>query len=551
LRLNGSKSKIYKPPNLVVKFLSSIFFLTILVLPFYSPAQDSEEIEKIDSLIVLSKSYWAHEPGKTLKLGKEIGVRSEVINYEKGKTDAIYVSAVALWFLEDYSKSLKKISEALLKYQLLEDEIGIAGCYNHLGMIYHQIGDDGVSLDYFFKALKISGEQNYELGGARTLQNIGVIYREQGDLDLSLEYFLKSIELLEKHESEFINGGEYANVALSYQLKKDYEPALKYYQLSFEFFQASKNEVGLTKYYEKLGELYLQMGLPDDAEKEFDLGYGLSQRLDLKEGRIENGKGLIKTWDFLGKEIKSDSLINILDKIVLHIENPRTRMNWYESLSDHYESSGDLRKSLEFHKKTTVLKDSLLGVDQKKIVNQLKAVHGLETIRKENQTLKKNLDITKKMNLGVALALIIFLGLIIMISRFYSLKENANKKLLSLNEELIFQQKETEEKAKELSEANTTISNINSHLEKIIGERTAELKKKNKKILDFAFFNSHQVRGSVARIMGLMEVFNLATEKKETKSVSELLKAQAKELDDLIRDINKLLAEEGYPEDQS
>ncbi len=528
--------------NILFRSYLAIFFGLLCIGPLRA---DSEK-DNIDSLFQMGKAYWITDPKKSLEISGQILELSDEIDYDKGRADGTYLKSMSLWFMEDYSESLRIIADATILYQKADDEIGVAGCFNSLGMIYHMVGADGEALEYFLKALDISRQLEYNIGVGKTLQNIGVVYRDQGDLAVALDYFQQSIPYLKRYLNKVVVGHEFANVALTYQLMQNYDSALHYYQMTYDAFKKGNNELGLIKYYEKTGMLYIDMGLPELAETNFNQGFALSRSKGMNEGITENGIGLIRAWDQLGKAEKSDSLIADLEPLVFSLQNPRSQMLWFNNMAEHYERSGNSEKSLSYLKESTSLKDSILGEEQKTKINQLRAVHNLETIQKENEILKENLAITKKMNLGVALALIIFLGLIIMISRFYSLKEKANKRLTGLNQQLRNQRQETEIKAQELQEANNTISSINSELEKIIGERTAELKKKNKKILDFAFFNSHQVRGSLARIMGLLEVFNEASGKKETQSVSELLKSQANELDDLIRDINKILAEEGY-----
>ncbi len=528
---------------------TKILLFLIFVFGFSAHGQYSKETQRIDSLYAVGKAYWVSNPQVSKELGHEIIARSEQLNYPKGEANGTYLLAMALWYLEDYSQSLGKITEARDKYEAVGDPLGIAGCYNSIGMIYHQIGADAEALDYFFKALKISQKTNFEPGEAKTLTNIGVVYREQGDNDQALEYFFRSVRFFEENPEHIMVGIQYANIAFTYQIKKEYDRAIKYFNLAYEDFKKDNNEVGLVKYYPKMGDLYTTMGLYEDAELNFQKGFDLAKRLELQEGLIENATGLIRSWDRLGKNESSDSLIAFLDPGVQKLQNPRSRLSWYSTLAKHYESNGNFSKSIYYLQEMDQLKDDILGSEQKRALSQWKAIHNLEKVEKENAILKENLEITKKTNLGVALALLIFLGLIIMISRFYNLKEKANKQLTSLNEELIAKQKEIEEKAEELSKANYTISNINSRLEKIIDERTAELKEKNKKILDFTFFNSHQVRGALARIMGLLGVMGEAKGKKESESVSDLLRAQADELDALLKDINDLLHEEGYADE--
>jgi signal transduction histidine kinase len=99
---------------------------------------------------------------------------------------------------------------------------------------------------------------------------------------------------------------------------------------------------------------------------------------------------------------------------------------------------------------------------------------------------------------------------------------------------------------KKLTELNTEISNqkdnldrINHHLEEIIDERTKDLQLKNKKLSEYSSHLSHQVRGPIATLKGLMNL-----EREGLVSQEECIQMMIKcvsEIDDKIIDMSDML----------
>lgn len=110
--------------------------------------------------------------------------------------------------------------------------------------------------------------------------------------------------------------------------------------------------------------------------------------------------------------------------------------------------------------------------------------------------------------------------------------------------------KELEFKNNQLIEVNHELSSINENLEKIAQQRTNQIKDQNKKIIDYAFMNSHKVRGPLARILGLTELFSQnIIHKSEIPSSLNEIKNNAVELDHQIKEINILLENEDLIEE--
>ncbi len=115
---------------------------------------------------------------------------------------------------------------------------------------------------------------------------------------------------------------------------------------------------------------------------------------------------------------------------------------------------------------------------------------------------------------------------------------------LTVKEEFEKERSIISEMNQHLFKKNEEIQNINNKLEILVEIRTQEILSKNQQLMEFAYFNAHNIRGPLARMMGLIYVL-----KKSNVSISELpeyienLDESSKDLDLMIKKINTILEE--------
>ena len=93
----------------------------------------------------------------------------------------------------------------------------------------------------------------------------------------------------------------------------------------------------------------------------------------------------------------------------------------------------------------------------------------------------------------------------------------------------------------ELKQSKENLNKVNQHLEDLVEERTGKVIEQNERILKYAYANAHHVRGSVARVLGLIQVSRLKTDldfhwifekvEDETKAIDIILKRIAKDFE--------------------
>ncbi|MEQ9168240.1 MAG: histidine kinase dimerization/phospho-acceptor domain-containing protein [Fulvivirga sp.] len=83
---------------------------------------------------------------------------------------------------------------------------------------------------------------------------------------------------------------------------------------------------------------------------------------------------------------------------------------------------------------------------------------------------------------------------------------------------------------------------MNTLLEQKVNERTKELLLKNKKLEDYAHYNSHNIRGPLARILGLIHLWETQSiQQSEKEEMLSRIEESAKELDEMVRKVNQML----------
>jgi signal transduction histidine kinase len=92
---------------------------------------------------------------------------------------------------------------------------------------------------------------------------------------------------------------------------------------------------------------------------------------------------------------------------------------------------------------------------------------------------------------------------------------------------------------------NLEINKLNENLESRVQERTEEIRLQNQMLVEYAFFTAHEVRGPLARILGLVDLVKVKELNHEREEILSRLEVAATELDEIIRQVNRKLEATG------
>lgn len=125
----------------------------------------------------------------------------------------------------------------------------------------------------------------------------------------------------------------------------------------------------------------------------------------------------------------------------------------------------------------------------------------------------------------------------------------------SQHEELLQQQEELMSSSEKLEAANALIlkqqaelEKYNAHLEALVEEKGQELIRTNKELVrhnhdlvQFSYTVSHNLRGPVARLLGLSRLFMIAADDAEKYKMQELILRSSEELDEILSDLSLII----------
>lgn len=133
--------------------------------------------------------------------------------------------------------------------------------------------------------------------------------------------------------------------------------------------------------------------------------------------------------------------------------------------------------------------------------------------------------------------------------------EQLTREMEAQNEEIIQQQEELKASHEMLEHANRLIGEqqkklqaYNTELEKLVREKSEELVltneeliKSNNELRQFSFTVSHNLRGPVARLLGLTNLIKHARSEKEVRELTDFIHQSAGDLDGILRDLSMII----------
>lgn len=109
--------------------------------------------------------------------------------------------------------------------------------------------------------------------------------------------------------------------------------------------------------------------------------------------------------------------------------------------------------------------------------------------------------------------------------------------LRKVNKELHEKAYEIEAQNEELIQIQDNLNAVNVNLEKLVGERTTKILHQNEILIKHSYTNAHQLRGPVARLLGLASLYKLNVQT-EPGFIIEKMVDEAYSIDSVVRQIN-------------
>lgn len=303
---------------------------------------------------------------KALKMSKEAIVLYEKLADDKGIADAKYNIAGVYYKTNNYHLGLVNLVDCITTYRKYNDHHNLARSFKSLGTIYEYLGDEKnavIAYEDSIASAKTVGDLNLR---SNVYNPLSGIYLKQGNIDKAWKLIVRSIEL--KGQT-----GDVRGIAFAYYGRgKVYVAQGKLSEAEEDFKAAIKihlemgETLGLGMAYRKLAALYVAMGKLDQAKVEIKKGLDFSTGYHLSMVKFECYHLLYEIY-----KLENDP-INALKYLELHMKE----------------------------------RESVINTQTLKVIESYELINKMEAVKKEAQLQLEKAEILEKKNIAEQSALV-------------------------------------------------------------------------------------------------------------------------------------------------
>lgn len=426
-------------------------------------------------------------------------------------------------------------------------EKGVATSYNNLGICSSIKGEHTDGMDFFIKALRIREELNDDNGISHVYNNMARVFTYQEDYDRAIEYSQKSLEMLRKMDDPKAVGSAQIALGSIYMNKKDYDQALTMFSAAEEIYiKAGLNGYKCWAQVKSVTALRAQ----GKYQKALDLGTEVMNSIGVHTDLFS----MIELYETFGAIYTN---LNMPEKASEYLHKARVladkgndsngRINSTLRLSEMFRAFKNYDSAWYYNDQYITLRNEIFSAEKSRQIATLEQLYESD---KKDQLLELRNQRIKALTfiiivISILLIVIIILGTVLF--RYYRDKRKSLEELRRLNREIYEKHEEILTQSEELTQANEEISRMNQSLEIQVSQRVEEVKWQNEKLIEYAYFNAHNVRGPLARILGLSLLMSRETSIQELQDYNSHMYSSAQELDMVIREINFKLTDRNHP----
>ena len=517
--------------------------------------QLSSDSEKVKAYIDMASVIYCEDSSSKVIIAKEAKKLAESIKWRKGIYNSNrMLGTIYFNCLKNYPKAFESFEENVTVAKKYNDTLNQAIADETIAKFYKILNQPQKSLEYFNLALAIKPDADMQMG---VLGDEGEVYNAIGDYTDALTAFTTSLSILDsvarsKPTSDLLDTQQRAALLLdigdiylanvqpdkafenydkaldighetndmdfqiksltgigkTYRLKNDYQRAIQNYQIALKLCHESNRFRDEVQVLNELANTYLDTWVFAQALAFADS----SRRLAEDQSYIDL---LSRSYTTLGniyiKQNKYDLAIPYLQK-ALNISQKTNVLedekNAWFALSSAFEHNGEPAKALDAYRNYQTIKDSVFNIAKanellkKDLENSFKTTQFADSVK--NATVyNKKIERQRTFTYTGFAALVLVLLLAFFILRNYNIQKKYNA-LLSREKK--------------------------SHL--------AHIEAQSNVLSDIAHIQAHQVRGPVATILGLVQLFNYDDPTDPVnKEVMEGLGSVTEKLDTVVKEV--------------
>jgi len=347
----------------------------------------------------------------------------------------------ALVYSGNLDEGLILFNQALEYHKKKNDSLKVSDIYNNIGVINFHKGEYEKAMENMLTAVEIYEKKGMYSTAADTYGNIAMIYNETDNFKKAVEYNLKALNTYIKSNDYHEQAGQLINLANIYK-NADSLDRSKFYLQRALLIAKKNNYSGLEALaYANLGLTYEKQGLYDKATKVLKKSLEINKKAENAESQAKNLRIL---GSVLKKQKKYNSALQYLnesEELAKKIKLVSEYYDIYSEKSEVYEALKDYKKSLEYFRKYTNIKDSIFNEEKNRQITEIETKYLTEQKEKEiiklsDENGKQKLIILKNRYFTYSLIAFIVIILLFGILLFRNNKIKNRQKTLELEQKL-------------------------------------------------------------------------------------------------------------------
>lgn len=443
---------------LKIKYL--IFFFIVL-FQVNIQAKVSSQQEYIDSLITVSVNL-PNDSAKVVLLerigyfyisinpteGKKYTTKAMVLAQELGlkskEASSLALLAANYAANSELDKALEYNQQAIEIFKSINNPKGVAGVKTNLSQVYTKLGNYPKALEFNFKALKIYEETEEYRNKGIVYENIANIYYELREFDKSKTYYLKALNLYKNHTTDADEARALGNIARVYMEVAHYDTAMIYLNKAFNINNKNGNKTGALINLSNKGNVHSRKQEYAEALEFHYKALEIATDLGLKQ-HIATGKGnvgsiylnLFKKSNPPSQNLLDNAQKYLTDAVAMcdEINFKAPKVGFLESLIEVYALQKNYKKAYELTNEKTAINDSLFSISSKEQLSKLEIQREMDLKDKDLLIKNKELEIislnNQKKSLFYSFAIIILIIALFVAFTYYRKKEQKHHEVIS------------------------------------------------------------------------------------------------------------------------
>lgn len=384
----------------------------------------------------------------------------------------------------DFARAYELYLEALHKFTILGDQLGIATANIGLGKTFESQENYTKALQYFQRSLGLFEEMDSKPGLAAIYLNLGIIHAKTYQYDKSLDYLTRSAKLAETLPDKTTAIEAHNFMGMVYDATKQNRKAIHSLVRAKNLSLIAAKVPSVAEAYLNMGNTYLKISNADSANTCFSAALNYFIQLKDTENIARTYKGMADL-NFQAKQYdKASHFLDLSNQFALEEKNKLLMYDNYMLLIAIKKAVGDLKGANDLYEKVLVLKDNLYSAEKLSGIENVKALYELEKKQKTIDELQEDIDLkTQQKNYLVLAFSISAVSMLLLMYSAWQIKKKTL--LLASQKQLVEQQKnELENQKKELEDLHVVKDKFFSVL-------------------------SHDLRSPMGNILGLLNLISM------------------------------------------